>query len=349
MLKLNTLALLIGSSSILLGCSTAGLGHVPSTRENYNIALNNSDNEQFLLNIARMHDNKTPFFVGVDSITTQTSLNYSSGGGDTSFGNSYSGFGIAWNILPSITFTQSPTITYSPMQGTSYISGLLTPLDLTKLYYLVETNLELSTVLKLSLEQLGPLYNHDNFMTNGTGDNNDFNNFVTWLDQQRIDGKLNLYLSSYQKAPALLLYISDDKVAAQVAKTLRLKHIHHKLLLSPNVNSMVTTDNLVKINTRSVFAVLNFLSNGIVNQDTNNVVTKIPQSTTGDMFKLYMSTNSPSKVYNKVKYEDKWYYIQNNDIQSKTTLMLLKIMFALQSGEISSGPWSVVNAPNPTE
>ena len=74
MFKLKPIALIISGSVLLLtGCSTAQLSNVQKNRGNYNVALNQSDNEQFLLNIVRMRFDKSPFFIGVDSITTQTS------------------------------------------------------------------------------------------------------------------------------------------------------------------------------------------------------------------------------------------------------------------------------------
>ena len=50
MLNVKSILLaLSGAVLVLTGCSTVGLGNVPKTREGYNQALNQSDNEQFLM------------------------------------------------------------------------------------------------------------------------------------------------------------------------------------------------------------------------------------------------------------------------------------------------------------
>lgn len=328
--------LMISLLITLSGCSTVGLSNVANNRENYNVAMNRSDNEQFLLNLVRMYYNKTPFFLSVDSVTTQTSLNYTTGGADTWFGNSYSGFGIAWQMLPQITFTQSPTITYSPMQGSSYVSGLLTPITVLQTYALLETNLDNATVMKLVFDHIGPIVNGDqrSFISSpNPALTSKYNKFVEWLSEQEHADKIDILLTSYMGDKALLLNCHNQEIAQEMASYLQLKKPHKKIILSTNINIQNNPDYVVKIGVRSFFSVLNFLSANVVEANTNSGVVS--------PLTIYMSNSEPVRTINKIEYDGKWYYISNNDINSKTTFMILKLLFALQSGDVTNN-WTMV-------
>jgi hypothetical protein len=66
---------------------------------------------------------------------------------------------------------------------------------------------------------------------------------------------------------------------------------------------------------------------------------------TDGLFKMQSSESSPINSHNRIEYEGRWYYIPNSDINSKATLMLVKLMYALQAGEVTDSTWSVLNIP----
>ncbi len=376
--KLSTYGTLCAVTLLASACSTAGLGKIPQTREGYNQALNKSDNEQFLLNIVKLHYDKSPFFVGIDSVTTRTTLKYSTGGDDTKIGNATNGvngarggpLGAFWNLQPNIEFTTSPTITYSPLQGTTYISGLLTPIDITKLYYLIQTNLNLATTLKLTVDQLGYLDNRNDFIIrqdNKQQRQNYFGSFADKLDVLRGQNKLGIYLSNYQpplvnnplsgqlesqikiNQPSLAIVSYDDATAQYIANTLKLDKPYKTVIISRFANNDVK-GNVVKLKTRSFFSTLNALSTGVatpadlLKQNYTQVVSESQVSLPNPIFKMSYSTDTPTAI-NKVQYNGYWYYINNNDITSKTTLILIKLMYALQAGEVTDSTWSLLNLP----
>jgi hypothetical protein len=104
--------------------------------------------------------------------------------------------------------------------------------------------------------------------------------------------------------------------------------------------------------------VLNFLSKGVVAPVetekefgiSNNANLSQQQQInlarmTDGLFKMQSSESSPINSHNRIEYEGRWYYIPNSDINSKATLMLVKLMYALQAGEVTDSTWSVLNIP----
>lgn len=356
MFKFKSIVLAVSGSMLLLaGCSTAQLSNVEQNRGSYNAALNKSDNEQFLLNIVRMRFDKSPFFVGVDSITTQTTISYNTGGEDSKFGNVVGGPGSSatggfWNFQPNIEFKHTPTVTYSPLQGTNFISGLLAPISLVQFNYLIQANLNLATAFKLTVDNVGPLDNlSDTWERDGNSSGIDFNNFVDFLDQARVNGQLGLFLSSYQNNPAFVLVMRDDVTAAQVSKKLHLDKTYRKIILSPMVGS-TKSGNVVQFRTRSFFAVLNFLSYSVDTSakdekkfGVSNNAANVQAEMTNSLFRLKSSDTLPMNAYAKISYEGRWYYLSNNDVTSKTTLMFLKFIYSLEAGEVSTNPWGTLD------
>ncbi len=352
------LILVTGSMLFLSGCSTAGLGRVQQTRGSYNTALNQSDNEQFLLNIARMRFDRSPFFVGVDSITAQTTLTYRSGIDDTKFG-SQSAQGVSgawWNLQPNIEFKQTPTVTYSPLQGTSYISGLLSPVNITQFNYLIQTNISIAIAFKLAVDNIGSLSNmadtweHDG--SDGPSSGSEFSDFVTYLDRERVIEGMYLFETSYKGSDALVIISKSNDVAAKISKMLHLDKTYNRIILSSSL-AQKTAGNVVQFRTRSFFAILNFLSYSIdlSEQDikkygiSDNVSDAQYKDLMQGLFKLKSSDSSPVNAYAKISYEGKWYYIDNGDVYSKATLMFLKLIYSLEAGEVSVNPFGSVAAP----
>jgi len=101
----------IGLCLLLGGCAQLGPQAIKGTRLDYNIAVQRTTDEQLLVNLVRMRYRDTPFFLDVSAIAAQ--LSFSTGasasadlvrGGDDNFG-----------LDGNINFTETPTISYSPL------------------------------------------------------------------------------------------------------------------------------------------------------------------------------------------------------------------------------------------
>jgi hypothetical protein len=59
----------------------------------------------------------------------------------------------------------------------------------------------------------------------------------------------------------------------------------------------------------------------------------------GTVFQVKSSKTKPSNAYISVPYRGQWFYLLDNDLQSKSTFMLLEQLFSLQAGQSkASGP-----------
>ena len=54
---------------------------------------------------------------------------------------------------------------------------------------------------------------------------------------------------------------------------------------------------------------------------------------TGDLFRIESSDSRPASAFRKVRYRDSWFYIRDDDTDSKDTFMLFGSLLSLRAGE----------------
>src|ERR1700760_1388870 len=111
---------------VTTGCLHPRIGprSLPRDRADYSLSLSESWKEQTLLNIVKVRYVDPPVFVDVGSIVSSYSLSQTA-----SAGGSFQPSGTNGATLGgAVGFSDSPTITYTPLTGNAYIKGLVTPL-----------------------------------------------------------------------------------------------------------------------------------------------------------------------------------------------------------------------------
>lgn len=340
---------------VSIGCANVGLSAIPQTREGYNQALSNSDDQQFLLNIVRMHFGQTPYFVNVENMVTSSTLTTSTGSGSsiTNGINVPAGAqGPFWALSPQVTFTQTPTITYTPLQGSQFVSGMLAPMTLAKLALLLQSGWSTAEVLKLTVEQIGTLNNGTTALhplSNVSTGQKEYNQFVDSLDQLDLEDRVDFATTTYKNSPAIVMNFDDDAAAIETSKLLHLKKTYKQLVFTHAIIfGEEAPENIIFVQTRSFFSMLNFLSKGVSSNDSmsrkygikrvvkHGNLLRADTSLTDGIFLVSELSKEPANAATKVSFDNHWYSIANDDIASKSTLVLLRITYALQSGDLKA-------------
>ena len=329
---IKAISLLIGLLTVVAGCSITKLGDVPQTRENYNKAMDSSENEQFLLNIVRMHYGHSPYFVAVDSITTQSTLRTKLEGQFFTSRNAVMP-GPFWNISPTIEFTEAPTITYSPLQGSKYVSGMMTPLTVSRIGMLQASGWDLATVLKLTINRIGALDNGEvsRHVVDGGGvpENKEFIQFIQLITDLAQNNQITSSITSYNGELAILVSVATPEIGHKLSQLLHLQKSYTQLIFSPKaINIPGTPENIIYLQTRSFLGIMNYLAQKV--QDADDTLTPPLK---GD-FNVMITLKEPKNTVIKVDYNGVWYSIANNDVSSKAVMVLLKLIYSLQMGDI---------------
>ncbi len=142
---------------VAVGCQTIGPRSLRTTHPQYNHAISQTLDEQFLLNLVRLKYRDNPFFLEVSSVTTQQSVETEMSasvkflrGGDT--------------LTPStgMTYKETPTISYAPLRGDQFLKQILSPVPLEAVLILTQSGWSVERVVSICVERVNGLDNASN-------------------------------------------------------------------------------------------------------------------------------------------------------------------------------------------
>jgi hypothetical protein len=136
------------------GCSL-GPAALKSGRTMYNVALQRSANEQILLNLVRLKYREPTSFIEIGSISASSSFSL---GATVSNIQPNSGQQSA-TAAGSAGYSETPTITYSPLQGEQFAKRLMSELDIKTFLLLLRAGWNPSRLMRLTVEHVGDLGN----------------------------------------------------------------------------------------------------------------------------------------------------------------------------------------------
>ncbi len=136
---------------LLSGCSTFGPQLVLNSHIDYNKAIEQVIQEELLLNIVRRRYYEAPQFVTVSSISTSMSTSAGISGG-AAFGNK--GTPTTGNIGGSFNWSDSPTVTITPRQGTEILGPLTTRMSVLTIAKMANAGYRFDFLLALMAEGL---------------------------------------------------------------------------------------------------------------------------------------------------------------------------------------------------
>jgi hypothetical protein len=344
------------TSLLLSSCSQFGPDFMKAGRNEYNKVLAQTDDEEILLNLVRLRYADNPAFLKVNSVST--SFNWKEGFGLD--GSIFESDAVGKNnigIRGNTEYIEKPTISYSPLSGADFVKNVLTPIDHQVILLLARSGWSLERILRLTVNKI----NHINNASEASGptptnspDYITFNKIAKNFRQLQKTSKITLgyQLDGNPGDLALLIkkdHINDTEVEMFLSE-LNINVKNNIIPITPNYFDVSSNDN-IQIESRSLAGILFFLSHGVTIpaddiQEGRVTVTKNQngevfdwQDVLNDLFTVHTSKKPPEQATIAVEYRGNWFYIKDNDMQSKYTLMLLNQIAALQSGQIEkSGP-----------
>ena len=363
MSKIPSLTLCVGSIFLLAGCQSVGPKAIRDVQPSYNESIVKTDSEQLLLNIVRLRYCETPYFLSVSNVvenrksTTRVGL---SGTGLKRHREYTLSAGVAYTE-----FFQNPTITFSPLKGEAFTKSMATPISMPLVVGLMQTGWCPKRVFSLCVERI----NHLDNATTASGPTpkrppnfEEFEQCVKTINRLHKRNQVAFGLDPEDNS-SLIMRISDQAASSGDAMLLK-----RQLGLDPLKsefrfvsNFFDTKEDNLPVRTRSLIEILFFVSHAVqVPQkdiDDGLVVQTIDKS--GDVFdwEHQLSGNllhvlcsedkkGPENAYLKVPYRGKWFFIPDNDINSKITFMFIKNLLNLQSGDPNAAIPSLVIGTN---
>ncbi|HQR09289.1 MAG TPA: hypothetical protein PLN21_20875 [Gemmatales bacterium] len=340
-----TLCLLVSACIGLIGCQHIGPGTIMQDRLAYNRALDITWKEQVLLNIVRIRYVDTPVFVDVAQIVS----GYSHTG---SVGSTFSASVIP-NAVPSIFdpllgamnlqqgFGDTPTISYAPQTSSKFIQNLTLPMPPNSILYLMQAGYPVDLIFDLMVDSINGL--RGKIVTAGLviPPTPEFQRVVQVLRKAQLSGSVSMFIevSKDKKDESLVMMIRDPDTdpellaeLAEVRKLMRIKPDQKSFRVV--FGNQAGGPNEIALATRSPYRILQNLSASVEAPAHHIAEGRAPNlNLTVDpgnhRLMVLSGPTKPCDAYAAVCYRDTWFWINDNDLESKRTMLSLSILLAL--------------------
>lgn len=342
--------------SVLLvsGCqSSFGPSALNNTHIPYNQAISDTLNQQMLLNLVRLKYRDEAYYLTVGSVTS--SLNFSGNAGI----NSQIDLGPAGNsISPSLGFaySDSPTISYLPLQGENFFKSVFTELPIATISILGATGWNMDDIFGLCVEEINGVENaaRASGLTPKLAPHyREFEKIQLLLRKLQMTRSLRIGMSGKLQNVMLMKFIqtAENKPILSELMTLLGLPTTTRLVKVSDVEflDMEKPKDTVTIYTRSMSSMLFYLSHNIqvpqehidqglvpVTKTAEGNLFDWSQTPAGKLLTIKSSKNRPDNAFLATFYRDYWYYIADDDLKSKSTFMLITQLFDYQAGHSES-------------
>ena len=331
------------------GCLILGDKALAKSRPKYNEVVQQTAKEQMLLNIVRLKYREAPEFMAIPSVTE--SFSFSAGGAGSLSFNPFRLTG--WGVSGNGSLAERPTISYIPLQDDQFNKRLLTNINLEVLDLLAETGWDISRVSRVIVKNINDV---DNATPAGGPTPQvapQFEEFtLATLYLRELQKQRLLEVSHGSKVTAegvqttsVRIQFSDEGLETTEAKRIaELLHLTPATKEKPFYELRAASGQLpirgkqldyLNVSARSFLEVLYFLSQAI----------EVPQShlegglitptvdeegylfdwsrVSGDLLQIHSCKHKPTHASVAIEYRGHWFYVDDRDLNSKSTFNLL--------------------------
>ena len=343
---------------VLYGCGMVGPASLKEGRNRYNQVVAYTGSEQMLINLVKLRYRDSPTFLQVSSISTNLQWG-ANAGAQVPLGNSmYS----AGNLVPlgaGLNYQESPTVTYTPLTGEAFVRQMLTPVPLQTLILLFQAGWPVDTVFRLVVQEVNDLENASP-ASGPTPEREPV--FLKFLEVASIFRDLQkrrvIEWGVSDKTGEGVMFIhpylstTEHDNVVKLKSLLKLKKPHTDIeKYEVGYGVCFTKSNRLNMVTRSMTDILFYIAQA-VEVPPAHMEKKLVTTTHGpdgkvfnwgtlhkNQIRLRWSKTCPDDAYISVEYRDYWFYIEDSDLDSKSTFLLLQILGDLQAGTTpSAGP-----------
>jgi hypothetical protein len=339
---------------VLASCASIGPNSVRRDRVDYIGAVADSWKYQTLLNIVRLRYGDAPVFVDVSSLissyTFQSQLSLSGEFITDTTGSFY-------NPSASTTYTDKPTITYTPLTGDKFAKSLLRPIPPPSIFSLLQAGFPADFVLRTTVRAINGIYNRSDEGAKTRPADPEFYPLLEAIRRIERAGALGLRVEKREAEEITVMSFPGRQTAEltrdieYVFKTLRLKPEKGEITISFGATQRAPND--IAVLSRSMISILAEIASRIEVPpqdiaDGRTLELPAPEPAQSPLDRPIVSIHStperPPATYAAVSYHGTWYWVDDHDFNAKRAFTFLMLFFSLaETGVISAPP--VVTIP----
>lgn len=330
----------------LTGCAAQGPRSINSSRAEYNVAIQQTNDQELLLNLVRLKYRDSIYFLNVEKVAASMEVTGELGASATIPERAHSTLSLG---AAKMIVVEKPTVFYSPVDGVRFTKQMMYLLRPEYLVLLANSGWSLERLMSLMLQEMNGLKN----APSAAGPTpsyepiyRDFKQAVRCLRSLQVRKLVDVGQISDNANTHLELRFLPS--AVNDPDTLEFKRL---LGLANETNNFRVDMGLghggtaaINVVPRSLIGIMNYLSQGIepplkdleAGRVTRTVMANGElfdwQSVVGDLFRVSSSSSEPANASVAIKYRDSWFYISDSDLTTKSTFSLLSQLISLQAG-----------------
>jgi hypothetical protein len=330
------------------GCQTIGPGSVQRDRMDYAGAIAGSWREQTLLNIVKLRYFDAPVFLEVSSVISSYTLQ-----GEVSLASRIFPFsrGDTFHELGATgTYTDRPTISYTPVTGQKYIEKLLRPIPPQAIFAMIQAGHQADFILSLTVRAINDIYNFSASPARSRQGDPTFFRVIEAIRRIQQMGALSVRTEKRASGEVtLLLFQEKGKPDTQTD----IRFVKDALGINPETNEVLLTygsarraEGEVALLTRSMWEILAELSAGVEvpEQDTAEGRATATPRLSGrpgalPIAHIHASGERPANAYIAARYRDTWFWVDDRDLGSKRVFTFLMVFSSIaETGAVPQVP-----------
>jgi hypothetical protein len=314
------------------------------TRPEYNLVIQDTNSRELLLNLVRLRYRDPPYFMQVERVVSALEVERRASGSLSLVQSSPDTLGVGGEFR----FMENPTIFYVPVTGQQFVRALMSPTQLDMVLLLAYSGWSVERVFAMTLQEANGLKNAPSASGPTPVREPEYRDFRAALRHLRALqtrkavelGRVDAGGESY-----IELRVGDDENDADAVAFKRLMGLEASLNRFRIIAGLGRGDQRsVVVATRPLIAVMNYLSQGVdvprVDLDAGRVTRTIAadgrefdwQEMLGGLFRVRSADAPPAEAAVSTQYRGNWLYIEDSDLDSKSTFVLLSQLLALHSG-----------------
>ncbi len=362
----------------LTGCSSIGPGTIKRDRTDYSSAMANSWKEMQLLNIVKFRYFDPPIFLDVPSVVSQQELY-----GQATFNARLvpnpltTATRTFYEPQAQSRYTDRPTISYTPITGQSFVNLLLRPIPPATIFSLIDSGHPADFLLRLTVNSINGLSNYSLAPARAFSEDPQFRRLLAALRRLQQAGAiaartiqvaikpLNTTTRNRSQPSAT---VTQGETRAQTTVFFRrhagpaverdIRLVKSLLGLDPRRDEFILTGeprhtpDEIAVESRSMQEILSELAAGVdvpTEDMAGGRATTVPNvgdgPDTAPLIHIYSGLEPPIDAYTAVFYQNRWFWIGNDDLRSKRDFMFLLIFYALsETRAIPQAPVVTISA-----
>jgi len=343
----------------LSGCVSVGPKGIERDRFDYVSAISESWKRETLLNLLKTRYQDAPIFLDIASVINQYSVEHEL---DVGLSAEIYNKGEPSFISPGVgakgTYTDRPTITYSPLMGERFASSLLKPLPLPAILILIQSGYPADYVFWICAQSIQGLRNRKSIPMGAQPADPEFYELLELFKKLKDSGMVAIRsrtINSKETAVIFFKHPNSEASSKTLKRLIQLLELNTGILEFPVMpGSVPLNDKEINIFSRSLLQIMaeyasyievpdSDISEGRV-YDPRRVYSGTPNPFP-QLIRVHNGVEKPEQTYVAVSYRGSWFWIDDRDLHSKSMFYFLMILFSFTERGTAEQAAPVITVP----